>query len=76
MLRSDEPGTVRFDVREVQEEPDAVHLYEAYVDRAAFEVHKASEPFRKFVGEVVPSLIEPPLLVVPFAESMVSIVDG
>ena len=75
VARSDEPGTLRFDVWAVPDEPDAVYLYEAYVDRAAFEVHKASEPFRKFVAEIVPSLIEPPLFVVPFAESTVSIVD-
>ena len=74
VARSDEPGTLRFDVWAVPDEPDAVYLYEAYVDRAAFEVHKASEAFRKFVVEIVPSLIEPPLFVVPFAESTVSIV--
>jgi quinol monooxygenase YgiN len=75
VAQSDEPGTLRFDVWEVPDEADAVYLYEAYVDRAALEVHKASEPFRKFVAEIVPSLIEPPLFVVPFAESTVSIVD-
>ena len=75
VARSDEPGTLRFDVWEVQSEPDAVYLYEAYVDRAAFDVHKASEPFRKFVAEIVPTLIEPPLFVVPFADSTVSVAD-
>ena len=75
VARRDEPGTLRFDVWEVENERDAVYLYEAYVDRAAFDVHKASGPFRKFVAEIVPTLIEPPLFVMPFTESTVSIAD-
>ena len=44
VARRDEPGTLRFDVWEVENERDAVYLYEAYVDRAAFDVHERSVP--------------------------------
>lgn len=36
VARSREPGTLRFDVWEVPGEPNAVYLYEAFVDQAAF----------------------------------------
>jgi quinol monooxygenase YgiN len=32
-----EPGTLRFDVWEVLDEPDAFYLYEAYADQTAFD---------------------------------------
>ena len=32
VARTSEPGTLRFDVWEVPDEPDAVYLYEAYAD--------------------------------------------
>ncbi len=56
------------------DEPDAVYLYEAFVDQAAFDSLKGGAPFKKFVGEIIPNLIEPVVFVLPFAESAVSIV--
>ena len=70
--KAHEPGTLRFDVWEPTDEPDAVYLYEAYVDHAAFEVHKANEPFKRFVEEIVPNIIEPPTFVIPFTQSSAS----
>ena len=34
-----EPGCVRFDVLQDESDPNQLHLYEVYQDRAAFEVH-------------------------------------
>ena len=63
---------MRFDVWQVPDEPDALYLYEAFVDRAAFDTHKEGEPFKKFVAEIVPNVVEPMVFVLPFAESTVS----
>jgi quinol monooxygenase YgiN len=71
-----EPGTLRFDVWEPADEPDVVYLYEAYVDQTAFDAHKANEPFKRFIDEIVPSIIEPPTFVVPFTQSFVSNADS
>ena len=49
--------------RQVPDEPDAFYLYEAFVDQAAFEAHQKSEPFKKFVTEIVPNVIEPVIFV-------------
>ena len=57
-------------------EPNVVYLYEAYVDQDAFGAHKANEPFKKFVEEVVPSLFEPPTFVLPFTSSYTSNASG
>lgn len=43
-----EPDCHQFDVATDPERPDAVFLYELYSDRAAFEVHLASDHFRAF----------------------------
>jgi quinol monooxygenase YgiN len=53
-----------------------VYLYEAYVDPAAFDVHKANAPFKQFIEEIVPNLAEPPTFVVPFTQSVGSNTDG
>ena len=52
------------------DEPDVVYLYEAYVDHAAFEAHKANEPFKRFIDEIVPHVIEPPTFILPFSEAL------
>ena len=75
VARTSEPGTLRFDVWESRDEPDVVYLYEAYVDRAAFDRHKANEPFKQFVGHIVPNVIEPPTFVVPFSQGFASNAD-
>ena len=76
VAKAGEPGTLRFDVWESADEPDAVYLYEAYVDQAALDAHKEGEPFKKFVAEILPKLAEPPAFVVPFTQSVVSNADG
>jgi len=72
----DEPGTLRFDVWEVPDEPDAVYVYEAYADQAAFEAHQHSEPFKRFVEHIIPNVVGPLVFVVPLAQSLVSTADG
>ena len=76
VCRTVEPGTLRFDVWESPDEPNVVFLYEAYTDRDAFEAHKANEPFKRFVDEIVPSLLEPPGFVLTFTKSYTSNADG
>lgn len=76
VAKTREPGTLRLDVWQRADEANVVYLYEAYVDRDAFEAHKANDPFKRFIEEIVPSLAEPPTFVVPFTESLVSIADG
>ena len=59
---------MRFDVWQVPDEPDAVYLYEAFVDQAAFDTHKeGAHPFKKFVAEIIPNVIEPVVFVLPFS---------
>lgn len=50
VARDEEPGTLRFDVYEDDQDENVVYIYEAYVDEAAFEVHKANPPFQKFAN--------------------------
>ena len=45
---SDEPGCHQFDVLSDSNTPDAVHLYELYTDRAAFDAHLQSTHFKTF----------------------------
>lgn len=67
-----EPGTLRFDVWEVEAEPDVVYLYEAYKDKQAFERHKQNEPYKKW-DDVVRTMMErEPKHVIPFTESAAS----
>jgi (4S)-4-hydroxy-5-phosphonooxypentane-2,3-dione isomerase len=54
---ADEPGTLRFDVYDVPNEPDAVYLYEAYAGDEAFAAHCDGPPFKKFVDHIVPNVI-------------------
>ena len=65
-------GTARRATDSAPRTPPAVYLYEAYVDHAAFEVHNANEPFKRFVEEIVPNIIEPPTFVIPFTQSSAS----
>ena len=75
VAKTQEPGTLRFDVWQRADEANVVYLYEAYVDRAAFEAHQANDPFKRFIEEIVPNLAEPPTFVLPFAQSFVSNAD-
>lgn len=51
VARDGEPDTLRFDVWEVEQEPDVVYVYEAYRDMQAFEAHQQNEPYKEW-GEV------------------------
>jgi len=57
VARIGEPGTLRFDVWDVPDQPDAVYLYEAYSDREAFARHQAGEPYKRFVNVIEPELL-------------------
>lgn len=70
-----EPGTVRFDVWEVPRHPDALYLYEAYVDREAFARHQANEPYKRFVQVVEPELIAEMQELFEFTNSLISNID-
>ncbi len=65
VARDDEPATLRFDVFEDAEDDSVVYFYEAYVDKAGFEAHKAGAPFQKFVGGLMDECIESVDAVVP-----------
>lgn len=67
-----EPGTLRFDVWPDSSTPGSLILYEAYIDSDAFTKHQAAEPFKKFVAEIVPNLIETISFIVPFGTSTTS----
>ncbi len=70
VARGSEPGTLRFDVWEVEQEPGVMYLYEAYKDAEAFELHKMNDPFKK-LGEFI-RMTEEMTVVIPFTESVVS----
>jgi quinol monooxygenase YgiN len=71
-----EPGTLRFDVWLDPADADAVILYETYVDLDAFKVHQAAAPFKKFMAEIVPNMVETVSFIVPFGSSFVSVADS
>jgi quinol monooxygenase YgiN len=71
----DEAGTLRFDVWLDTATPDSLILYEAYVDADAFKTHQAAEPFKKFIAEIVPNLVETVSFIVPFGTSTTSNTD-
>ena len=53
-----EPGTLRFDVWDVPHQPDKVYLYEAYTDPDAFGRHQSNEPYKRYVSQIRPELID------------------
>ena len=48
---NDEPGCLRFDVLQDNEEPNRLHLYEVYQDEAAVEAHRNAPHFLKWREE-------------------------
>ena len=48
---NDEPGCLRFDVLQDNEDPNRIHLYEVYQDEAAVEAHRAAPHFLKWREE-------------------------
>jgi quinol monooxygenase YgiN len=69
-----EPGTLRFDVWELEQEPDVVYVYEAYRDMEAFEAHQKNEPYKKW-SEVERRTMERVTDIVPYGYSTASNVD-
>ena len=54
-----EPGCLQFDACRSVDDPDEFVLYETYRDEAAFESHRASPHFQRYIaGDVVPRLAE------------------
>lgn len=44
----DEPGCLRFDVVQDQEDPNRIYLYEVYRDEAALDAHRQSPHYLKW----------------------------
>jgi len=49
----DEPGNIRYDIYRKVSAPAEVLLYEQYVNRAAFEEHRASPHFQNIAVEKI-----------------------
>jgi len=65
-----EAGTLRFDVWPDPLDTNTVVLSEAYTDSDAFKVHQAAEPFRRFVADIVPNMVEKVEFIVAFGLSL------
>ena len=50
VCKNEEPGTLRFDIYQDQNNDQAFYVYEAYRDRAAFEAHTQNKPFQRWVS--------------------------
>jgi len=44
----DEPGCLRFDVLQDNEDPNMIHLYEVYKDQAAVDAHRQAPHYTKW----------------------------
>ncbi len=57
LVRAHEPGCTTYHVNRAQDDPNALLLYEEYVDQAAVDAHAATAHFREIIlGTVVPLL--------------------
>ncbi|WP_405059736.1 antibiotic biosynthesis monooxygenase [Kribbella sp. NBC_01505] len=74
VARDDEPGTLRLDVWEVEDEPGVIYGYEAYTSREAFELHIKNPAVQRF-GEIGDTLVEGWTFVIPFTETLTSTAD-
>ena len=57
-----EPGCLRFDVHQDNEDPNRFYLYEVYRDSAAFDAHREAPHFKRF-GEATREVHATPALV-------------
>lgn len=57
----DEPGCLRFDVLQDDQEPNTLHLYEVYRDQAALEVHRQAPHYIRWRDIVADWHAEPPV---------------
>jgi quinol monooxygenase YgiN len=55
-----EPGCLRFDVMHDQQDPNTFYLFEAYVDKSAFEKHNTLPHFIKWRDAVKDFYVTPP----------------
>jgi quinol monooxygenase YgiN len=74
VAKAREPGTWRFDVRETEQEPGVVYVYQAYRHRAAFEDHANHDPYQKW-GEIAGKTMEQVIDVIALTESLASNAD-
>jgi quinol monooxygenase YgiN len=75
VARAAEPRTLRFDVWDVPDQPDAVYLYEAYENPDAFRCHRENEPYKRFVDEIEPQLFDKKHNLFDFTNSLISNTD-
>lgn len=59
MLSIQEPGNMRFDILQSQDDPAAFVLYEAYESQAAAAAHKETEHYRAWRDTVADWMAEP-----------------
>ena len=55
--RSTEPGCQQFDVVVDPEDPNRIAFYEVYDSKAAFETHRETAHFKKYLENAVPLLV-------------------
>jgi quinol monooxygenase YgiN len=51
-----EPGCLRYEIYQAEQDENSVHLIETYVDRDALATHSQSDYFKNFVKKVSPLL--------------------
>ena len=56
-----EPGCLRFDVLQDDQEPNTLHLYEVYRDQAALEAHRQAPHYIRWRNTVADWHAEPPV---------------
>jgi (4S)-4-hydroxy-5-phosphonooxypentane-2,3-dione isomerase len=56
----DEPGCLRFDVVQDQDDPNRFYYYEVYKNEAALEAHRQSPHFKLYAEKVQAWLAAPP----------------
>jgi (4S)-4-hydroxy-5-phosphonooxypentane-2,3-dione isomerase len=58
VARDDNPGVLRFDVFEDPNDDNVLYYYEAYVDQAAYELHRSLPPFQKWANGLKEECVE------------------
>jgi quinol monooxygenase YgiN len=52
-----EPGTLRFDLYQDPADENAFFVYEAYLDKKAFEEHKKNLPYQRWESQIRPEVV-------------------
>ena len=58
-----EPGNVFYDFSANEENPEEIFLFEGYLSRADFEVHRNADYMKKFRDFISECLLEPPKVI-------------